>query len=593
MALLGQIRLGELRRRNIFKVSLAYALVSWLLVQIADIILPTFKAPDWVMQVLILFLILAFPIAVLLAWAYELTPTGLVPTADVDRTQSITVQTGRKLNNVVVALLAIAVVFLIVDNYVLTGPDVPEVNVDYRRSVAVLPFINRSADAERTEFLSEGIHDELLTRLAQISDLRLISRTSVMEYRNTTKNMKQIGEELGVGSILEGGIQRSGDSLRINMQLIDAKTDEHIWADTYDRDFNAANVFAIQSEISATIAAALDAQLNEAEQARISSIPTESMEALEAYFEGKQALNRRNPEEMQAAIEHFERATNFDPQFALAWSGLAEAWLELPNFMAVTDPMLVRTEATAAANRAIALNPDSPYAAATFGWHQLLQKHDWARAEESFRSALSIDSSNVNALHWYSHLLSWQGRHDEAIAMAKKALQADPLSVLMFTNLSYILADARQWDESFKIGEETLQRNAYSALMADLWIAKIRARRPIEAAIQLQQWAESTQRDADAARELGELIVRAQSGEADVTVPAELIEKMDIATEVPEIYAAVGDAEKTIAALNNANNGGIEFRSLLSMRINPSYDFIRDDPRFVSLLAEIGLSDQE
>ena len=591
MALFGHIRLGELRRRNIFKVSLAYALVSWLLVQIADVILPTFNAPGWVMQVLILFLILAFPIAVLLAWAFELTPTGLVATADVDRTQSITVQTGQKLNNAVVALLAIAVVFLIVDNYVLTEPDSPKTDVDYRRSIAVIPFINRSADEEDAEFFSDGIHDELLTRLAQISELRVISRTSVMEYRDTSKNIRQIGEELGVGSILEGGVQRSGDSLRINMQLIDAKTDEHIWAETYDRKLNAANVFAIQSEISTTIADALDARLNDAEQARIGAVPTENMEALEAYFEGKQSVNSRGGQEILAAIEHFKRAVDIDPQFALAWSGLAEAWLELPNYIARTDPTRIRAEATAAANRAIALDPDSPNASAVLGWHQLLHNYDWAGAEESFQNALSVDATNVNALHWYSHLLSWQGRHEEAIAAARKALQADPLSTLMFTNLSYVLGDAKQWDESFTLGEEILERDSYSSLMANLWIAKIRARRPIEAAIQLRNWALSTGRDAEAAAELGELLVRAQSGEADVDVPDELIEKMDIGTEVPEIYAAIGDREKTIASLQNAYQTGVGFRSLLSMRINPSYDFVRDDPRFVELLEKIGLAD--
>jgi len=591
MALFGQIRLGELRRRNIFKVSLAYAIVSWLLVQIADVVVPTFNGPPWVMQVLILFLILAFPIAVLLAWAYELTPTGLTPTADVDRTQSITVQTGQKLNYIVIALLAIAVVFLVVDNYVFPEPTAPELDVDYRLSIAVIPFVNRSADEEDAEFFSDGIHDELLTRLAKISDLRVISRTSVMEYRNTTKNMRQIGEELGVGSILEGGVQRAGDELRINMQLIDARTDEHIWADTYERELSAGNVFAIQSEISMTIAAALDAELNAAEQERIGTIPTESMQALEAHFAGKQAVRRRSPAAMQDAIGHFTRAVETDPQFALAWSGLAEAWLELPNYVADADSVRVRTEATAAANRAIALDPDSPNAAATLGWHQLLHSYDWDAAEKSFQHALTVDDSNSNAMHWYSHLLSWQGRHEEAIALARKALEADPLSTLMFTNLSYVLGDAKRWDESFQLGDEILARESYTSLGANLWIGKMRARRPLEAAVQLQEWANSTSRDAEAALELGAMIVRAQSGEADIDISEELIERMDIGTEIPEVYAAIGHVDKTIAALQYAHRTGVGFRSLLSMRINPSYDFLREDPRFIELLEAIGLAE--
>jgi TolB-like protein/Tfp pilus assembly protein PilF len=591
MALFGQIRLGELRRRNIFKVSLAYAIVSWLLVQIADIVLPAFNAPNWVMQVLILFLILAFPVAVLLAWAYELTPTGLTPTADVDRTQSITVQTGQKLNYIVIALLSIAVVFLVVDNYVFPDPVEPEMDIDYRRSIAVIPFINRSADEEDAGFFSDGIHDELLTRLANISDLRVISRTSVMEYRDTTKNIRQIGEELGVGSILEGGVQRAGDQLRINLQLIDARTDEHIWADVYERELSASNLFAIQSEISLTIADALDAELNNDEQERIGAVPTESMDALEAYFSGNQAVNLRDPESIPVAIEHFTRAVSIDPQFSLAWSGLAEAWLELPNYSGEIDSRQVRMEANAAANRAIALEPDSPDASAVLGWHQLLHSYDWQDAESSFQHALSVNRSNGNALHWYSHLLSWQGKHDEAIDLARKALESDPLSTLMRTNLSYILADARQWDEAFSLGTEILERDEYSSLMANLWIAKFRARQPIEAAIQLQEWAMTTNRDVDAATQLGELLVRTQTGEADVEITDELVARLEYPNAEPEIFAAIGDADRTILALQAAYQTHTGFRSLLSMRINPSYDFLREDPRFIALLEQVGLAE--
>lgn len=582
--------LGELRRRNIFKVSLAYVLVSWLIIQVADVLFPILDAPDWAMQILVLFLILAFPIAVLLAWAFELTPEGLKSTSDVDKTQSITLHTGRKLNHIVIALLGVAIVFLVVDNYIFPDQVMPDPDVAYRRSIAVMPFINESAAEENAEFLADGIHDELLTRLAQISDLNLISRMSVMEYKDTAKNITEIGKELGVGSILEGGVQRAGDDLRINLQLIDTRTDEAIWSDTFDRELNAANLFAIQAEISSAIADELKAQLSEAEEERISVIPTESMLALESYFAGKQALARRGPESMLTAIDRLNLAVRIDPQFALAWSGLAEAWLELPNYFGSADPMQVRMEATAAANRAIALDPDSPDAAATLGWHQLLHNYAWEDAEKSFQGALSVDASNVNALHWYSHLLSWQGKHDEAIALARKALEADPLSNLMKTNLSYVLADARQWNEAFAIGDSVLSDEAYSLLMANLWIDKMRARRAADAAVQLQAWAAATDNDVEAAIKLGELIVRAQSGEDTVESPDELIATLDISTQLPEIYAAIGDAENTIASLVSAHQNGIGFRGLLSMRINPSYDFVRDDPRFIELLDAIGLS---
>ena len=582
---------GELRRRNIFKASLAYMIVSWITVQVAAVILPTFQAPDWVMQVLVLFLILAFPVAVLLAWAFELTPQGLKPTSDVDQTQSITVETGQKLNHVVIALLGIAVVVLIIDNYIFPDTTVTDPDAAYRRAIAVIPFSNGSIAEENAEFFSAGIHDELLTRLAKISDLKVVSRTSVMEYKDTTKNIRQIGEELQVGSILEGGVQRAGDVLRINVQLVDSLIDEPIWAETYEREFNAANLFAIQGEISTTIAAELKARLSDAEQSRINAAPTESMAALEAYYAGKYELHQRAPDTMLTAIQHFSNSVKIDPQFGPAWAGLAETWLELPNYIASVDPMRVRMEATAAANRAIALDPESPDAAATFAWHELLYSYDWVNAEETFQKALAIDASNINALHWYSHLLSWKGQHGQAIALARQAVQADPLSTLMATNLSYILADARQWDEAFDLGSKVFSNQEYSSLTANLWIGKMRARRALDAALDLERWAKQTNRDLEAAISLGEILVRVQAGEEISDDIGEIIGKLHIETQLPEVYAALGDAENTIATLIELQKSGIGFRSILSMRINPAYDFVREDPRFQTLLETVGLNE--
>ena len=488
-------------------------------------------------------------------------------------------------------MIGIAVVVLIIDNYIFPDTTVTDPDVAYRRAIAVIPFSNGSIAEENAEFFSAGIHDELLTRLAKISDLKMVSRTSVMEYKDTTKNIRQIGEELQVGSILEGDVQRAGDVLRINVQLVDSLIDEPIWAETYEREFNAANLFAIQGEISTTIAAELKARLSDAEQSRINAAPTESMAALEAYYAGKYELHQRAPDTMLTAIQHFSNSVKIDPQFGPAWAGLAETWLELPNYIASVDPMRVRMEATAAANRAIALDPESPDAAATFAWHELLYSYDWVNAEETFQRALAIDASNINALHWYSHLLSWKGQHGQAIALARQAVQADPLSTLMATNLSYILADARQWDEAFDLGSKVFSNQEYSSLTANLWIGKMRARRALDAALDLERWAKQTNRDLEAAISLGEILVRVQAGEEISDDIGEIIGKLHIETQLPEVYAALGDAENTIATLIELQKSGIGFRSILSMRINPAYDFIREDPRFQTLLETVGLNE--
>ena len=581
--------LGEMRRRNIFKVSLAYAIVSWLIVQVADVILPTFNAPQWVMQVVVVMLILMFPIAVLLSWAYELTPEGFKATADVDRTQSITVRTGKKLNHIVIFLLTLAIVFLVFDNYVWRTEVEPDPDVAYRQSIAVLPFTNRSAAEENAEFLADGLHDELLTRLAKIADLRVISRTSVLEYRDTTGNMIQIGEELGVGSILEGGVQRAGDEFRINVQLIDVRTDETIWADTYASELSAANVFAIQSEISAAIADALEAELSDDELDRIEAVPTRNLAALQAYFTGKQLVEERTSESITAGITQFERAVELDPGFADAWAGIAEGWLELPNFSADADAQRVRREASSAAIKAVTLDPDSPRALAALGWHLLLHNYDWGGAEDAFRKALQVDATNVNALHWYSHLLSWQGNHEDAIAAAELAVRTDPLSPLMKINVNYVLIDAGRWDRALAFDDLTIED--YPSVAGNLMIGNLRARQGAEAARLLTLWSEITGRDMEAAAELADLVMRALDGNEEVQLENELIERVEIGNEAPEIYAALGDAENTILSLQAANRTGVGFRSLLSMKINPSYDFVREDPRFIALLDEVGLSD--
>jgi len=513
---------AELKRRNVIRVSVAYIIVSWLLLQIADVILPTF---------------VALPVAILLAWAFEMTPDGIKATSAIEETRNTTATTGKRLNYIVISLLALAVVFMVIDKYLFERPQVPTEDVDYRRAIAVLPFANRSESSENAEFLSDGLHDELLTRLAQVSDLRVISRTSVMQYKNTTKSMLQIGKELGVGSILEGAVQRSGSTVRINMQLIDAHTDENLWAEIYNSELSAVNVFAIQSEISAEIVEALQAKLSPAEQQRISVVPTENMDALEAYFSGKRMLETRSAESLLAAIEEFRKATDFDPDFSRAWAGLAEAWIELPNYSPFADPARVRRESEMATNKAVELDPESPNALAVLGWHRVLNNHDLIGAADAFERALEIEKTNVNALHWQSHLLSWKGRHEEAIVAAKAALKSDPFSILMATNLSYILSDARLWDEAFEVSDDVLRKDTYVSALENRWVSSIRAGRAAEAATYLRRWASATGRSVEAADELGQQLIRHIDSGTGEKLTESTIARLQLRSELAEIHA--------------------------------------------------------
>ena len=583
------VLLGEMRRRNIFKVSLAYATVSWLIVQVADLLLPVFNAPLWIVQALVLMLILLFPVTVLLSWAYELTPEGFKATADVDRTQSITIKTGKKLNRIVTVLLSLAALFLVLDNYLIEGEVLPDPDVAYRQSIAVLPFANRSEVEANAEFFADGVHGGLLNRLARLSDLHVIARTSVIRYRDATLNLREIGAELGVGSILEGDVQRTVDAIRINVQLIDAQTDELIWADTYERALDAANILTLQSEIVAEIADALDVNLNDAEQAGLETVSTENLDALDTYFVGKLRVADRTEPSLRTAIEAFDRATQRDPQFAAAWAGLAEAWLVLPGRTTNTDPQRVRRRASSAASRAVNLDPDLPDAQTVLGWHLLLHNYDWQGAEDAFRRALQIESTHINALHGYSNLLSWQANHSDALAAARLAVSTDPLSPLMRINLSYVLMNAGAWDEALDVANALISQGIYPSLLVNTWIGALRSTRTDVSTDMLARWAAATGRDPEAVATVNALVMRRQSDDVPVTIDPALIDRLMITNELAELQAALGNADATLDALEAAVQSGTGSGSLLSMKINPSYDFIRDDPRFLALISEVGL----
>ncbi len=309
---------SELKRRNVFKVAVAYIIVAWILLQVSDTLVPALRLPEWFHSGVAFLLILGFPIALIFAWAFELTPEGIKLEKNVVRSESTTHLTSRKLGFGIIGLMAVAILYLVWDNYVLdeapsnTAGKVADesmaATVEIDKSIAVIPFINRSAEASDAYFV-DGIHDEILTHLAKLSGIhKVISRTSVERYRGTTKSIPEIAQKLGVTHILEGGVQRAGDRVRINVQLIDAKTDKHLWAGTYDRQLTAANIFAIQSEIATFIAEALRATLSPEEQIRLDSVPTKSLAALEAYFLGKQRVAKRTSVALTEANDFFQQA---------------------------------------------------------------------------------------------------------------------------------------------------------------------------------------------------------------------------------------------------------------------------------------------
>jgi len=455
---------NELKRRNVFRVGIAYIVMAWLVLQVADVILNNITAPGWVFNVLLLFLAIGFPFAVFFAWAFELTPEGLKKEKDVDRTQSITQLTRRKLDHFIIAVLVLALAYFTYDKFVLdpkrdaaiavaaslsastSTPIEAEVDSFDNKSIAILPFQNRSANEENAAFFSDGVHDELLTNLSKIKALKVISRTSVMNYRDTTKNLRQVGEELGVANILEGGVQRAGDRVRINVQLIEAKTDEHLWADIFDRQLTATNIFMIQSEIATAIADALQASLLPIEQKRLETIPTENLAALEAYFLGKQALARRTGAALMEAINYFKKAIELDPGFALAYVGHADSYiLQVDN--GNLTPKKALELAVPLIDKALELDDQTGEAYATLALSATFLK-DYDTANAAFQRALELDPNYVSTHHWYSNLLRDYGFYDAGMKEIEDAIRLDPLSAVLQVNLGTVLFELGRPEEA-------------------------------------------------------------------------------------------------------------------------------------------------
>ncbi len=447
----------ELKRRNVLRVAAAYGVVAWIIIEAGSVLLPTFGASESAFQVYVIVVLAGFVVSLILAWVLEVTPEGVKFEKNVDRSESITPQTGRTLDFAIIGLLIVALGISVTLN--VTGmrfSDQASAVDANRLSIAVLPFESRSTDPDN-ELFADGIHDDLLTRLANIGALKVISRTSVMEYRDTTKNLRQIAEELGVGTILEGTVQRVGDNVRINAQLIDAETDKHLWAKTYDRQLSMQNIFAIQSEISEEITGALEATLTMEEHSRLASVPTENMAAYTLYMQGRTNLYERRLETLLEAREQFEQATQIDPNYAEAYAGLADAVLLLFNNHVAIPREEALSVAEAALDKALSLDPDLADAYASLGllkqkvWEETRTGPGLEEAEAAYLRAIELNPNHTRAYMWFATLRNAEQRFNEAIALHLKALQVDPMGRIPYANLPGLYAQLGRNDDALEL----------------------------------------------------------------------------------------------------------------------------------------------
>ncbi|GAB5410304.1 MAG: hypothetical protein BalsKO_26690 [Balneolaceae bacterium] len=381
----------------------AYTIAGWLIIQICATTFPYLNLPDWLITAVIIFVLIGFPISLIIAWAFELTPEGLKKSKEVDITDSVTKATGKKLNGIIISVLSVAVFFLIIERVFFAKSSILEeaqsINFE-NASIAVLPFADLSPDGDQ-EYFSDGLSEELLNVLAKVEDMKVAGRTSSFKFKGQNENLKLIGAELDVNHILEGSVRKAGNTIRITAQLIKVSDGFHMWSETYDREYTAENIFRIQDEISQMVLNELKVRLlNEGEAlTELETIPTEDVEAYEAYLRGTELLRNRNPNEIKLAIEQFEKATELDPSFAQAFAYISFSYARLYDYGSI-DKDEVADLIRSNADRALFINSNTPRAyAGLSGYYEL--KEDTANSVNAMKKAFELNPKDAEMVNSY------------------------------------------------------------------------------------------------------------------------------------------------------------------------------------------------
>jgi len=576
----------ELKRRNVIRVAVAYIITAWLILQVADVVLGNIGAPSWVFQTILLVIALGFPLAVIFAWAFELTPEGLKRESAVDRTESITSHTGRKLDRAIIAVLAVAVAYFAWDKFLVSPEtEITQTALAEKASIAVLPFVNMSSDPEQ-DYFSDGISEELLNLLAQIPQFQVAGRTSSFEFKGRNDDLREIGESLGVSNILEGSVRKGGDSVRITAQLIKVDDGFHLWSDTYDRELT--DIFAVQDEIANAVVNELKFTLLGAEVETIVSTPLfTDAEAHNHYLKGLYYMNRVGPDNSEKAAEAFRKALEIAPDSALAWASFAGARI---RYSGQTDRGKdeALSEGREALAKAMALDDRVPEVHLVRARLATNHDWDWAAAEAAINKALELRPGDVTALRYQSDLINVLGDTEAALEMTRELMALDPLSGTLPFSFAGRLTNVGAWEEAETITQRLVSQspdagfvNGYHA-----WVLAHTDR--------LDEAQEYGEKETVAFVRLNVLGVIAymkgdmETGQA-IQQELEALYGDDAAIQQASISSTTGDADLTMSWLERAYEA--RDPGLVNLKRDQEYIFLHDDPRFIALLEKMGLAD--
>ncbi len=581
----------ELKRRNVAKVALVYIIAGWLTMQVVDVMFPALHLPEWLISAVAAFVLIGFPFAVIFAWAFEMTPEGLKREKDVDRSESITPRTGQKLNHVAMVILAIAVVFLLVDKFAFQADtEVPDTEViatapEEKPSIAVLPFVNMSGDVEN-EYFSDGLSEELLNLLAKIPQLHVAGRTSSFKFKGTNEDLRIIGEALNVAHVLEGSVRKSGARLRITAQLIDTQNGYHLWSENYDRELT--DIFAIQDEIAGHVVEELKAHLLGAEVAAATQ-GTTNIEAYNQFLRGNYFIDNTSAENLEKARIAYETAIEFDPDFARAYAGLAVAlqqtysgWTSSSSGSFIENFQHIRE----VADKAIELDPENPESLIAQTIVALLINWDLPTARMQTEKALRISPNDLAALGWHGSNLTFLGEFEAAEDVLTKALEIDPLSLATLRTLGDVYMVSGRCDLAIETYQRALSlapdtgrfygRIARCELFqGDLEAAKqFNAREPVV-------WVRAT----------NDLVLLGREGSVEEWQAAVANYEDEYgfgnSYQMAEIYADKGDMDKTFEWLDHTAR--VKDPGGPWALIMPFFDEAKKDPRWKEYEAKFGL----
>ncbi len=461
----------ELKRRNVFRVGFAYVVMAWLLAQITDLVVDNVGAPEWVMKIILLVLAIGFPIALFFAWAFEMTADGIKREHEVDRSQSITRHTGRKLDRMIGAAIAIAVVFLLVDRF--AGPEQTGVlpadsqtaqhkssAQDQAVSIAVLPFVNMSSDPEQ-EYFSDGISEEILNQLVRVDGLSVASRTSAFAYKGQGLSIDEIARDLGVDHVLEGSVRKERDNVRITAQLIDASTDRHLWSATYDRKLTS--IFAIQDEISGSIVEALRETLGvDIRNIATTSAPTANVDAYTSYLKARELFYSRDPLALRQSLEIYQQAIDRDPGFARAYEGLAAVYTVISAYIPAEGYEAVgreesKRESIAAARKALELDATLSMPHAVLGLNYS-RDNEYENSLRELDTAIELDSRESTGWMWRGMQTAKLGYLEKSLKYYKEAYRVDPDTGINSDHLGFTLLALGKNEEAYFYLDKALEK---------------------------------------------------------------------------------------------------------------------------------------